>query len=691
MFFILIVSCSKKETVIDTKNESATKSTEKVNEPQIENKIMEFPISFKSPLFKQPEYIIVQKSPEWVSRRNHSSHFFSNKIWIIGGSKNGGRGQNSIWFSDNGQKWSSVDLSFWSKRVDHASIVFKDKLWVMGGKDNNNYFSDIWSTDNGIDWVKNTDSAVWGKRFKHKLAVYDNKLWLIGGMTKAGAQSDIWVSNDGLEWSKVNKLPNWQPMIHHTTVSFRNKLWVYQDKEAWYSENGLDWKLGTSNFLGMRYMDIIEYDNCLVMTCGGDGVTYQSDIWVSYDGLEWFKTIQKGLKWSPRINHSTVNFNGFLYIIGGIPYNKDNTFNSLWKIVPNLKRPQTASITSEEQTLETLLLKLKIVKKLPNAQDLLDIDRIFVGSHISDTEFNLLSTLPNVKKLQLRRSKITDFKELLNFEKLELFEVKSDIPFKIPNLSSLKYLNTVILKGSKTSDISFLRGVKQLKSLFISDTEISSILDLKNISLKSLYMDGSKVKDLSILETVSGLENLIINNCNITDISRIKNCSSLRNFDADNTPIKSLEPLSGLKKLSSISLQNGPDLDYAVLKSISGLKILNLRGSKLTEIKDLISTDSQSNIYSLDISGTEVRTLEGISKLPLEYLDLSKTKIKDISALHNHPKLKDINISDCSNIDLAPLATCKKLELIRAKNLSKESEQFLDQLKKSNPKLKISN
>jgi len=69
-------------------------------------------------------------------------------------------------------------------------------------------------------------------------------------------------------------------------------------------------------------------------------------------------------------------------------------------------------------------------------------------------------------------------------------------------------------------------------------------------------------------------------------------------------------------------------------------------------------------IWWLDLSGTKIRDLSPLSKLTdLEYLDLSLTDVNDLTPLSSLNNLKTLDLEGCWRIkDISPLAKLKKLE-----------------------------
>ncbi|KUJ55318.1 leucine-rich repeat domain-containing protein [Chryseobacterium aquaticum] len=124
------------------------------------------------------------------------------------------------------------------------------------------------------------------------------------------------------------------------------------------------------------------------------------------------------------------------------------------------------------------------------------------------------------------------------------------------------------------------------------------------------------------LEQFPNLENLNINGgykINLGELKKLKIlCISSVNFDLENTS----------------TFDNLPNLEQ--------LEFFN--SSKISEIKNL---DKLSKLKVLNLSENyEIENIDGIENLKnLEYINLYKNNISDISVLNKLPKLKEVNIA----------------------------------------------
>ncbi len=101
------------------------------------------------------------------------------------------------------------------------------------------------------------------------------------------------------------------------------------------------------------------------------------------------------------------------------------------------------------------------------------------------------------------------------------------------------------------------------------------------------------------------------------------------------------------------------DQDIENLRYCTWLQAVNLSNSKVT---DLTAIARLPNLRVLDISGAKISDLSPVSQMPLlDYLDAHGNSITDISAIGNLTELKDLNLSKNSIDDFSPVLGCGKL------------------------------
>jgi len=209
-----------------------------------------------------------------------------------------------------------------------------------------------------LQWTLATSTpAPWGARDAHMMVTFNNKLWLIGGLKGDDAvsengmvrywdaphMSDIWSSEDGIQWNLVTDKAPWKERRSVSAVVFKDKLWVmggwnqYDYKymnDIWVTEDGQNWTLATSTeprWQGREGQIVREYNGKLWLMGGVDftkRITY-NDVWSSEDGYTW-TLVTDNAAWSPRYDHEVQPFKGALYLTGGLHINTQDTESEVW-------------------------------------------------------------------------------------------------------------------------------------------------------------------------------------------------------------------------------------------------------------------------------------------------------------------------------------------------------------------------
>lgn len=159
-----------------------------------------------------------------------------------------------------------------------------------------------------------------------------------------------------------------------------------------------------------------------------------------------------------------------------------------------------------------------------------NIEAICLGE-INDERLAVFSTLPNLKYLHLSINKQNE----------------------IPNLSSLKNLEVLILSSIKKVDnINFIKGLTNLKTLYMH--EINNMYDLEPLSslknLEELFLDHGKMTTTG--QAVKDMEPL-------SKLTNLKYLAFILNVEKKNYDITSLLTLKKLQKLCILPryLENG--------------------------------------------------------------------------------------------------------------------------------------
>lgn len=245
--------------------------------------------------------------------RYHSSVWFQNKIWVLGG-LTGNTWQssvNDIWSFD-GLNWKNMGKAPWSGRYKFESVVFAGQIWVMGGTpDYASELHDVWSFD-GVTWKQHAD-APWTGRFGHKGVVYQGEIWIMGGYTIDSYSKEVWSFN-GTRWLRHADAP-WSPRSDFGLAVFNNKIWILGGEgigeiimnDVWSFSNGSWMQLSNIPWQPREEFGVVVAADKLWVIGGlgqsGGNDLYFHDVW-SFNGSGW--TLSNYAPWTPRDGFTLV-------------------------------------------------------------------------------------------------------------------------------------------------------------------------------------------------------------------------------------------------------------------------------------------------------------------------------------------------------------------------------------------------
>lgn len=222
--------------------------------------------------------------------------------------------------------------------------------------------------------------------------------------------------------------------------------------------------------------------------------------------------------------------------------------------------------------------------------------------------------------------------------------------YNIEYLSGLKKLQFLRIQYANISDISFLRTLTNLQTLYLDHNLIDNIEPLKKLlDLKHLRLKSNQIFDITVLTSLNELEVLQLGTNSITNVVPLHSLTKLRNLDLSYNYINNISALRNLSNLKVLKL--GGDKHFSknnisniyVLKNMIKLRILSLRGN---EIKDISVLASLTHLQDLDLGENHIQDITHLKKLQnLQSLDIAKNEVKDISPLKNLIQLKDLNLS----------------------------------------------
>jgi internalin A len=140
--------------------------------------------------------------------------------------------------------------------------------------------------------------------------------------------------------------------------------------------------------------------------------------------------------------------------------------------------------------------------------------------------------------------------------------------------------------------------------------------DAKLRSLTKLNLDNSEIFDLQPLASLTNLTSLSIRNSMLKEIEPLAQLTNLTNLDlSGNHPLTAdpryidpnyiidLKPLVGLKKLTTLNLNNNSVKKIELLAGLTNLTNLDLSSNKISDVKSLASL---SKLKVLNLKGNKL-------------------------------------------------------------------------------------
>ncbi len=290
-----------------------------------------------------------------------------------------------------------------------------------------------------------------------------------------------------------------------------------------------------------------------------------------------------------------------------------------------------------------------------------------------------LQWLPNLKELTLVDEKgINNISAVLNQKKLSSLnlsgcEIPSDLLSRFSEFSQLEYLN---LDNNGITDIEFLRNMKGLIGLSLSDNIISDLSPLEeHLSLAELDVSNNAISNISVLQKLYLIKDLNLSGNTLKDLNNLALNTKIEKLDVSNCGLKSLSGVKRLEALKELNasknsvsdfgdIKEGPELDYLDLSEnnigsisfVEGLfvKKLNLSNNAIKNIKPIRKAEG---LQSIDLSGNNISNIEFLAELEeLTTANLSDNNIKKIEPLKESKSLTQVivtgnEISDFDKLD----------------------------------------
>ncbi len=312
-------------------------------------------------------------------------------------------------------------------------------------------------------------------------------------------------------------------------------------------------------------------------------------------------------------------------------------------------------LNNTEDRMTHFSLIRQIEKKYHIQLEILDISRINdferyssnpKHTYIIDDDRTLVAlALDSIEGLD-----ISDICEFTSLHKLSL----RDIPLTSDALERLSTKLTSIisldLSGTQVTNLSFLRSLRQLRTLYLRNCKALSLSTLNELStLQVLDLGENFFPDIKALESLRYIEVLHLNANELTTWpASLKYLDALVDLDLSQNELTSIPAeIRYLKNLTSLKLSTNKLSNLpGEMDQLCNLKELFLRQNRISVFPPVLS--SMKHLRLLDLNTNQLTMLPAtISELAnLQKLDLSKNQLSTLPPEMSN--LKQLRLLDCA-------------------------------------------
>ena len=243
------------------------------------------------------------------------------------------------------------------------------------------------------------------------------------------------------------------------------------------------------------------------------------------------------------------------------------------------------------------------------------------GSRLPSGSLSVLSSLPDLKTLNLSRCRLTTLAGLNGCPSLTVLYLDNNALRNLTPLSGITTLKELYLQHNAVVELDALQSLTELQKLDVSYNSIATTAPAA--SLKNLTWLNISNNQLSSLKGTGKLTNL-----SFLNISHNK--------------LKKVDLVAGCVNLTELYMSNNKVTDILALKSLVKLKTLDFSHNKVTTIP---SWPTSCGLYSINGSNnniTSLTPLNGMENLAYVYMDYNQ--ITSVSPLKNCYKLVRVDV-----------------------------------------------
>lgn len=262
-------------------------------------------------------------------------------------------------------------------------------------------------------------------------------------------------------------------------------------------------------------------------------------------------------------------------------------------------------------------------------------------THVS---VSALEGLSELKSLKLNNFSIDSFDldPIGRMTWLTALDLSQNHIVSLESLKGLRSLESLSLSGNNILDLAPLAGLTSLKTLLLSQNAVEDTSPIVTLTgLNTLKLNENRIRVLRGLANMTSITELDVSNNSLVNIDYLKNLTLLETLNvSSNKELSSIEPLTGLTKLVSLSADGCCITSVEPLSAMSNLKTLSINENLLTSFVGLEGASSLSVLWANKNEINTLRALTGLAKL--SELHIEYNKLPSLKAVKDNESLKQV-------------------------------------------------
>lgn len=229
-------------------------------------------------------------------------------------------------------------------------------------------------------------------------------------------------------------------------------------------------------------------------------------------------------------------------------------------------------------------------------------------------------------------------------------------------ISELAYLRILKISGCNLTD-------EQLNSISFDQLE-----NLENVTLS----DNAELSDLTPLSSVKLLDELTVDNTAVRDFSAVKDCAKLAVVSAQNCGITDISTLTN-SAIEILTLNDNEISDISNMAYFEQLGSLFLNNNMIEDISPLVN--AAPDLIILEIDGNQITSLESVSAFErLRELSVNRNRLTDLDGLEDCLQLVELEAAENQITNIDGITNCT---ILKKFNINKNSVSDISLLGKS--------